>query len=90
MSMSIELQIVLIIILIFSVIIHEVSHGLAALQQGDRTAEDAGRVTLNPIPHIDLVGTILVPAIFLLSGSSAFLAWAKPVPYNPNNLRDKK
>jgi len=83
-------QIILIIILIFSVIIHEVSHGLAALYQGDRTAEEAGRLTLNPIPHIDLFGSIIVPMIFIASGMNAFLAWAKPVPYNPNNLRDKK
>jgi Zn-dependent protease len=72
--MSLEIQIFLIVILFFSVIIHEVSHGLAAYLQGDRTAENAGRITLNPIPHIDLVGSILVPAAFLLSGSSAFLA----------------
>ncbi len=85
-----NLQILLIISLIFSVIIHEVAHGLTALWEGDDTAKNTGRLTLNPIPHIDLVGTILVPAIFLLSGSSAFLAWAKPVPYNPLNLRDKK
>ena len=88
--MTIEFQIILIIILIFSVIIHEVSHGLAAYFQGDKTAEEAGRITLNPIPHIDLFGTIIVPAMFLISGASAFLAWAKPVPFNPNNLRNKK
>ncbi|HIP21568.1 MAG TPA: hypothetical protein EYG72_01235 [Candidatus Pacebacteria bacterium] len=72
--MTIEFQIILIIILIFSVIIHEVSHGLAAYFQGDKAAEEAGRITLNPIPHIDLFGTIIVPAMFLLSGASAFLA----------------
>ncbi len=83
-------QIILIIILIFSVVIHEVSHGLAAYFQGDKTAENAGRLTLNPIPHIDLFGSIILPGIFLLSGTNAFLAWAKPVPYNPNNLKNKK
>lgn len=88
--MTTEIQIASIIVLIFSVIIHEVSHGIAAYLQGDKTAEQAGRITLNPIPHIDLIGTILVPAMFVLSGANAFLAWAKPVPYNPNDLRNKK
>ena len=77
-------------ILIFSVIIHELAHGYAALKQGDLTAKNAGRLTLNPIPHIDPVGSILLPALFILSGSHFFLAWAKPVPYNPNNLKNKK
>ncbi|EFK95105.1 protein containing Peptidase M50 domain [sediment metagenome] len=85
-----NIQFILIIILIFSVILHEVAHGLTAYMLGDSTAERAGRITLNPIPHIDLFGTIIVPAVFLLSGTSAFLAWAKPVPFNPNNLNDKK
>jgi len=74
MSVMDNLQVALILTLIFSVIIHEVAHGLVALWQGDNTAERAGRLTLNPIPHIDIVGTILVPAAFLISGSTAFLA----------------
>ncbi len=77
-------------ILIFSIIIHELAHGYAALWQGDDTAEQAGRLTLNPIPHIDLIGSIIIPAAFILSGSNFFLGWAKPVPYNPNNLRNQK
>jgi len=85
-----ELNILLLFTLFFSVIIHEVAHGLTALWQGDDTAEKAGRLTLNPIPHIDLFGTIILPLIFFLSGSSLFLAWAKPVPYNPHNLKNKK
>ncbi len=80
----------IITILIFSVIIHELAHGYAALFQGDQTAKKAGRLTLNPIPHIDPVGSILLPAIFILTGSHFFLAWAKPVPYSPNNLKNKK
>ncbi len=81
-----------IVILLFSVIIHEVMHGLVALKFGDHTAEDAGRLTLNPIPHIDLVGTILLPALILipalLTGTppGVLLAWAKPVPVNPLNF----
>jgi Zn-dependent protease len=79
-----------IIILLFSVIVHEVMHGLVALKFGDHTAERAGRLTLNPIPHIDPVGTILLPAIMIMTQSPIFLAWAKPVPVNPlhfSNIR---
>ena len=90
MNESLYFQGILIFILLFSVIIHEVAHGLAAYFQGDKTAYNMGRITLNPIPHIDLIGSILVPAIFLLSGVNAFLAWAKPVPYVPENLKNKK
>src|SRR3989344_8138252 len=83
-----------IIILLFSVIVHEVMHGLVALKFGDHTAERMGRLTLNPIPHIDPIGTILLPILFLilplLTGSSSnfFIAWAKPVPVNPLNFKD--
>lgn len=77
-----------IIILLFSVIVHEVMHGYVALRFGDTTAQRAGRLTLNPIPHIDPVGTILLPTILLLTGSHFFLAWAKPVPVNPLNFSD--
>lgn len=75
-----------IIILLFSVIVHEVMHGLAALHFGDRTAQRAGRLTLNPIPHIDPVGTILLPLILMISGSPIMFGWAKPVPINPLNF----
>lgn len=74
-----------IIILLFSVIIHEVMHGLVALKFGDHTAEQAGRLTLNPIPHIDLFGTILLPILAFWSGGIIF-GWAKPVPVNPLNF----
>ncbi len=77
------------IILIFSVVIHEVSHGYAALFQGDRTAQEQGRLTLNPIKHIDLMGSIIFPALSLLLGGFVF-GWAKPVPFNPYNLRNRK
>jgi Zn-dependent protease len=79
-----------IIVLLYSVIIHEIAHGYAALAQGDRTAEYEGRLTLNPIPHIDLVGTIILPILaFLLPGSFLF-GWAKPVPFNPYNLKNQR
>lgn len=75
-----------IIILLFSVIVHEVMHGVIALKFGDHTAQRAGRLTLNPIPHIDLVGTILLPILLIFSGSSILFGWAKPVPVNPLNF----
>ncbi|MDO8576763.1 MAG: site-2 protease family protein [Candidatus Daviesbacteria bacterium] len=75
-----------IIILLFSVIIHEVMHGVVALKFGDHTAERAGRLTLNPLPHIDLFGTILLPALLIFTGSPILFGWAKPVPVNPLNF----
>ena len=75
-----------IIILLFSVIMHEVMHGVVALKFGDHTAERAGRLTLNPIPHIDLFGTILLPALLIFTGSPILFGWAKPVPVNPLNF----
>lgn len=77
-----------IIILLLSVIIHEVAHGLSARYFGDHTAERAGRLTLNPIPHIDPFGTILLPLLLILTGSPVLFGWAKPVPVNPLNFRD--
>lgn len=76
--------------LIFSIIVHEVSHGFAAEMLGDPTARLQGRLTLNPIPHIDPVGSILVPAILLISQAGFLFGWAKPVPYNPYNLKNQK
>lgn len=65
-------------------------HGYVAFTLGDHTAKDAGRLTLNPIPHIDPIGSILMPALMLLSGAGFLFAWAKPVPINPYNFSDKK
>jgi len=76
-------------ILILSVVIHEVSHGLAAERLGDPTARLAGRLTLNPLRHLDPVGSFLVPALSYALGGF-ILGWAKPVPYNPYNLRWSK
>jgi Zn-dependent protease len=73
-------------VLLFSVIIHEISHGWMALRLGDPTARDLGRLTLNPIPHIDLVGSIVVPLFSLATAGRVFIAWAKPVPVNPANF----
>ncbi|MFA5925974.1 MAG: site-2 protease family protein [Parcubacteria group bacterium] len=81
--------IIIVIVFIYSVIIHEVSHGLAALWLGDPTAKYMGRLTLNPISHVDPIGSILVPLITFFAGGFIF-GWAKPVPYNPYNLRDQK
>lgn len=77
-----------ILILVMSVVIHEVSHGYAAYIQGDSTAEYEGRLTLNPIAHLDLFGSIIVPVITSLSGFP--FGWAKPVPFNPYNLRNQR
>ena len=74
---------------IFAVTVHEVAHGLVAKQLGDNTAKAAGRLTLNPIKHIDPVGTILVPGILLLMGGFIF-GWAKPVPVDFGRLRNPK
>lgn len=70
-------------ILLFSVVVHEISHGYMALRLGDPTAKMMGRLTLNPIPHIDPVGSILVPLFSLIFAGQIFIAWAKPVPINP-------
>lgn len=77
----------LIFVIIFSAVIHEVMHGVAADRLGDPTARLQGRLTLNPIPHLDWFGSILLPVTLALSGSPFFFGWAKPVPYNPYNLR---
>lgn len=75
-----------IIILLFSIIVHEVMHGLVALKFGDHTAKNAGRLTLNPLPHIDPIGSILVPLSLFIFGSPIMFGWAKPVPVNPFNF----
>jgi len=77
----------LIAILVVSVVIHEVAHGFAANWLGDPTARLQGRLTLNPIPHVDPMGSVILPAILALSGSTFLFGWAKPVPYNPYNFQ---
>ncbi|MDO8561059.1 MAG: site-2 protease family protein [bacterium] len=81
-------------ILIFSVVIHEVSHGIAAYALGDSTAKYAGRLTLNPIPHIDIFGSIILPLVLAIpavfGAPTIIFGWAKPVPYNPHNLKNQQ
>ncbi len=77
-------------ILIISVVIHEFAHGVAALWQGDPTAKLSGRLTLNPVSHIDPVGSIAVPLLCAILPGSVMFGWAKPVPFNPYNLRNRK
>lgn len=77
----------LIIILVLSVVIHEVSHGYVADLLGDPTARRAGRLTLNPLVHLDWLGSVIVPLLLYLLPGGLIFGWAKPVPYNPYNLR---
>jgi Zn-dependent protease len=77
--------------LIFAIVFHEVAHGWVANRLGDPTARDLGRLTLNPIPHIDLIGTIIMPLmLFLLTDGRMLFGYAKPVPINPHNFKDPK
>ena len=78
-----------IIILIFSAVIHEVSHGYVAYMQGDNTAKYAGRLTLNPLKHLELFGSFILPIMSYFLGGF-IIGWAKPVPYNPYNLRNQR
>ena len=75
--------------MLIALTVHEFCHGLAAFLMGDETAKRAGRLTLNPVAHIDPIGTILIPLLGAFSGVPIF-GWAKPVPYNPHNLMYKK
>lgn len=79
-----------VLVLIYSVIIHEVAHGYAANSLGDPTARLAKRLTLNPLRHVDLFGTIIIPGLLVLSHSPFLFGWAKPVPYNPYNLKSQR
>ncbi len=83
--------ILMIAVVLFSIIIHEVSHGYMALALGDKTAKLAGRLTLNPVKHIDPFGTIILPLLMSIATKGNFVfGWAKPVPYNPYNLSNQK
>ena len=89
MSSEIVLIIFYVVILLYSVIIHEVFHGIMALWLGDKTAQYAKRLTANPFSHLDFMGSFIVPLFMYLSFGFAF-GWAKPVPYNPYNLKNQK
>jgi Zn-dependent protease len=90
MTQDLSLSIFTIVILIFSVIMHEVAHGYAAYMLGDPTAKLKGRLTLNPLAHIDLWGSIIVPATLIFLNTGFIFGWAKPVPYNPYNLKNQR
>ena len=75
---------------VLSVVVHECAHGLVALWNGDTTARDRGRLTLNPLPHIDPVGSVLVPIALVLFRSPVVLGWAKPVPIQWANLKNPR
>ena len=87
--MDIPTIIISLFVVLFAITIHEASHGWAAYKMGDPTAHALGRITLNPIAHIDPVGTILLPVILIIMGAPPF-GWAKPVPVNPFNLRNPR
>ena len=86
---QIIVKLFLYLIIVISAVFHEYSHGFAAYRLGDSTAKNEGRLTLNPLAHLDPIGTVILP-LFLLLTSGMFIGWAKPVPYNPHNLRDRK
>ncbi|OGI68207.1 hypothetical protein A3A05_01180 [Candidatus Nomurabacteria bacterium RIFCSPLOWO2_01_FULL_41_12] len=77
-------------ILVMSIVMHEVSHGFMAEYFGDKTARYAGRLTLNPLKHLDLFGSVLLPVLLVISNAPFLFGWAKPVPYNPDNLSNRK
>ncbi len=77
-------------VLLFSVVVHEVAHAQVARWEGDDTAYALGRITLNPIPHLDLMGSVIVPLILHLMPGGILFGWAKPVPVNPRNFRNPK
>lgn len=79
-----------IVVIVYSIILHEVAHGYAAYAFGDKTAFYQNRLTLNPLPHIDMVGSIVVPTLLLLTGSNILAGWAKPVPVSEHNLNPHK
>src|SRR3989338_2185196 len=94
MSDQVIFSVYKLIVLLFSVVLHEVSHGFLAKLQCDNTAEVAGRLTLNPLPHLDPFGSIILPFLLAIptffGAPSVIIGWAKPVPFNPANLKNKK
>lgn len=87
--MLLEMPLVLVMVF-FSVVCHEIAHGYVAYLLGDPTAWRMGRLTFNPLVHIDIFGTIILPGLLILSGSRFLFAWAKPVPVNPQFFKDRK
>jgi len=85
-----EIQIAAIVALIMSIVLHEMAHGYAANSLGDPTARLQGRLSPNPLVHIDPLGSVIIPALLFFSSSGILFGWAKPVPYNPYNLTNQK
>lgn len=83
-------NIIFIVILLISVIIHELAHGYAADSMGDPTPRLAGRLTLNPLAHLEWFGSVILPALLVILGAPFVIGWAKPVPFNPHYLKNKK
>ncbi len=81
---------IFLVVLIFSVMAHEISHGMMADYLGDPTAKMMGRLSLNPIRHIDPLGSIVVPALLIIMQTGFIIGWAKPVPVNPLNFKDRR
>jgi Zn-dependent protease len=79
----------MVVVLLFSIIIHEVAHGYVALLNGDPTAKVMGRITLNPLPHLDPIGTVFLPLLLLISRAGIIFGWARPVPVNSLNFRHR-
>ena len=75
---------------VFAITVHEVAHGWVAKKYGDNTASMLGRLTLNPVKHIDILGTIIIPGLLLLSFTGFIFGWAKPVPVDPRNFKNPK
>jgi Zn-dependent protease len=88
--MSGPLSIFYFLVLMISIIVHEVAHGIAAEREGDPTARLLGRITLNPLKHIEWFGSVILPLVLILSQAGFVVGWAKPVPYNPDNLKRGK
>lgn len=82
--------IISITVFIIAIVVHELAHGYVAFRLGDNTAKDAGRLTLNPIAHADMVGTVLLPILLVATKSPVVFGWAKPVPVNPANFKNPR
>ncbi len=83
-------DIIFVLVLIISIILHEVAHGYMADRLGDPTARLKGRLSLNPMVHIDWIGSVILPLFLIISGSPFLLGWAKPVPFNPYNMKNPR
>jgi Zn-dependent protease len=83
-------EIIFILILIFSIVLHEIAHGFAALHNGDETAKYAGRLSLNPLKHLDLMGSVILPIVCIILPGTFLFGWAKPVPINPRNFFNER